>query len=114
MKARDDRPVSDTLAQWLDGQLRFAIAHKRLLRLMYDGRLRVVEPHDYGLLRGIARVLVYQRSKEGASVKDARGWRLLETSKITECAVMETSFSGTRAKSEQRHHAWDMLYARVT
>ncbi|HEV8394263.1 MAG TPA: hypothetical protein VGQ37_08310 [Vicinamibacterales bacterium] len=32
-----------------DRQLRFAIAHKRLIEVRYDGRLRVAEPHDYGV-----------------------------------------------------------------
>ena len=113
--ARDNTPrVSDTPAQSLDQQLRFAIAHKRLLRLTYDGGVRIAEPHDYGVQRGITRVLVYQRSKAGASGKDAVGWRLLDVTKISECAVMETSFSGTRARAEQRHHSWNTLYARVT
>jgi hypothetical protein len=114
MKARDHTPpVSDSSVPSLDQQVRFAIAHKRLLRFTYDGCVRIAEPHDYGIHREVARVLVYQRTKAGASGRDAIGWRLLDISKIADCAVMDAGFSGTRARSEQRHHAWDVLYARV-
>lgn len=97
----------------LDEQLRFAIAHKRLVQLNYRGRRRIAEPHDFGLQKGTTRLLIYQRSKSGGS-DDSRGWRLLDTSKISDCVVLEQFFSGSREQSHQRHHAWDVLYARVT
>jgi hypothetical protein len=97
----------------LDDQLRFAIAKKRLIQLSYEGSRRLGEPHDYGVQKGITRVLVYQLRKSAGSPRDAVGWRLLETVKISDCVVLEQEFPGTRARSDQRHHAWDVLYARV-
>jgi hypothetical protein len=115
MKTRDEtRPAQGTSLQSLDEQLRFAIAQKRLLQLSYQGRPRIAEPHDYGVQNGVPRLLIYQRYKMGGSGKDARVWRLLDTAKISNCVVLEESFSGTRAESTQRHHVWDVLYARVT
>ena len=38
-----------------DRQLRFAIAHRRLIEVRYGGRLRVAEPHDYGLKNGASQ-----------------------------------------------------------
>jgi hypothetical protein len=98
----------------LDGQLRFAITNKRLIRFTYQGAQRVAEPHDYGLRDGTDWVLVYQREKAGREDDTSRGWRSLETSKIQDCIVLDDSFSGTREKPDQQHLRWDVLYARVS
>lgn len=99
----------------LDRQLRFAIAQKRLIEVRYGSRLRVAEPHDYGVMNGTPKVLVYQlRASGGPPDSGARGWRLLDVEKISLCAVSETTFSGSRADSSQRHFSWDDLFARVT
>ena len=44
----------------LDETIRTAIAQKRLVRIRYDGRVRVAEPHDYGIRKGVERLLGYQ------------------------------------------------------
>jgi hypothetical protein len=114
MKTRNEPPpVSATPAPSLDEQLRFAIANTRLLRLSYDGAVRIAEPHDYGLHRGTTRLLAYQRSKAGAAGEDAVGWRLLDTTKISDCSVLQATFSGTRNRGQQHHYVWDALYVRV-
>jgi hypothetical protein len=97
----------------LDSQLRFAIAHKRLIRFSYDGVIRVAEPHDYGQRDGADKVLAYQRQKGGRKDQNVRGWRWLDASKIEHCTVLEDSFKGTREASDQQHHQWDVLFARV-
>jgi|SRR5215471_5327746 len=97
----------------LDTQLRFAIAHKRLLRFTYDGATRVAEPHDYGVRKGEDKLLAYQREKAGRKTPDARGWRWLDTAKIQDCSVLDDTFDGSRQEADQHHHHWDVLYARV-
>ena len=97
----------------LDGQLRFAIANKRLLRVTYESAVRVVEPHDYGVRDGVTKVLAFQRQKAGRKDQRVRGWRWLELSKVEDCIVLEDSFAGTREAAGQQHHHWDVLYARV-
>jgi hypothetical protein len=98
----------------LDRQLRFAIAHKRLIEVQYDGRLRVAEPHDYGVKNGSSKVLVYQLRTAGTPPDPrARGWRLLDLRKISICAVSDTTFAGSRADASQQHLEWDELFARV-
>ena len=37
-----------------------AIDQRRLLRLRYQGKDRIVEPHDYGVHNGIVKLLTYQ------------------------------------------------------
>jgi hypothetical protein len=98
------------VARW-DDELRFAIANKRLLKCTYDTRSRVAEPHDYGLLHGVAKLLAYQIRGGRPPVP---GWRLLEVSKIEELVVLEQTFRGSRGQAHQRHYPWDTLYARVT
>jgi hypothetical protein len=98
----------------LDRQLRFAIAHKRLIEVRYGGRRRLAEPHDYGMKNGSPKLLIYQlRSGGAAPGADARGWRLLDVGKISICAVSESTFAGSRADSSQQHFVWDEVFARV-
>jgi hypothetical protein len=99
----------------VDQQLRFAIAHKRLIQFSYAGARRVAEPHDYGIQSGVAKLLVYQRraSGRGAVRHRAKGWRLLEVSKIVECSILDEAFEGSRSEQHQHLRAWDVVYARV-
>lgn len=93
----------------VDHQLRFAIAHKRLIEFTYQGMWRVAEPHDYGIQHGTVRLLVYQaRSKPFQ-----RGWRMLDVAKIEQLKVLDREFSGTRREGHTHHYHWDILFARV-
>jgi putative ABC transport system permease protein len=102
----DDAPVP--------AKLRFAIAHKLLLGLEYNARLRVVEPHDFGAMNGTSKVFVYQLLVDGAVPGDrTQGWRLLDVAKIGTCKVLEQTFAGSRAEANQEHLRWDAVFARV-
>jgi hypothetical protein len=105
--------TDDSSAEALDEKVRFAIAERRLLQFDYGGCRRVVEPHDYGVIKDIRRLLVYQRSKVGSIGTQAIGWRLLDFPKIVRCVVLEARFAGTRESPEQQPYDWDVLYARV-
>jgi hypothetical protein len=99
----------------VDGQLRFAIAGKRLLEVSYKGSARLVEPHDYGVQNAKDRVLVFQRRViSGGPGRRPFGWRLFEVSLIERCVVTEETFKGSRGRPHQSHNVWDVLYARVT
>jgi hypothetical protein len=103
----DDAPVP--------AKLRFAIAHKRLLGLEYNAKLRVAEPHDFGAMNGTSKLLVFQLLVDGATAADdrAQGWRLLDVAKIGACQVLEQTFAGSRGGSHQQHMKWDAVFARV-
>lgn len=99
----------------LDAQLRFAIANKRLLRMVYNGKARVVEPHDYGRHNGQPRLLAYQLYEMAVSRQPrTKGWRLLDLAKSESCEVLSETFPGSRGDDHQRHYTWDELYARVS
>jgi hypothetical protein len=102
----DDAPVP--------AKLRFAIAHKRLLGLEYNARLRVVEPHDFGAMNGTSKLFVYQLLVDGAAAGNpGQGWRLLDVGKIGACKVLEQTFPGSRGDADQEHLRWDAVFARV-
>ena len=97
----------------VDARIRAAIVNKRLVEVGYKGCARVAEPHDYGKQKGIDRLLVYQLNADSSVGHDATGWRLLDVPKISSLRVLDTPFTGSRRKTGQHHHAWDVLYARV-
>ena len=98
----------------VDSPIRQAIAAKNLVEVRYKHQSRIVEPHDYGVQRGVEWLLVYQLRTTGDTAgKDAFGWRLFDVAKIESLVVLETTFKGSRGASHEEHHAWDVLYARV-
>ena len=106
--AKTSEPASS-----IDEQLRFAIAHKRLIQVTYDGHVRVLEPHDYGIQKKATRLLAYQvRGGSAHANTGGRGWKLLNISKIEACSVLDDRFPGSRA-SNQQHLVWDQVFARV-
>jgi hypothetical protein len=104
-----------TVEGTLDARIRFAIEHKRLLRIAYLDKRRVVEPHDYGVQKGQTRLFVYQRYQT-AQPKGPRteGWRMLDVPKCDSFEVLNDTFAGSRGADHQRHNDWDVLFARVS
>jgi len=89
-----------------DPRLLTAIQQKRLIELRYDGKVRVAEPHDYGMQKGQQKLLSYQ-------LEPVTNWRLFEIEKMSDLRVLERSFRGGRPTSSGQHHKWDRLFARV-
>ncbi len=97
-----------------DREFRLAIAGKHLIQLSYKGTLRVVEPHDYGVYKGVARLFVYQvRGASSTQGRAGRGWKLLDVEHIAGCVVLPETFPGSRGDYHQNHLDWDEVYARV-
>jgi predicted DNA binding CopG/RHH family protein len=87
----------------IDEQLRFAIANRRLIEVTYHGKLRVAEPHEYGLRKDTATLMIYQVSAAGVRQgKSSRGWRLLDISRIEAVRVRDETFPGDRDKSSSQ------------
>ena len=91
-----------------------AITDKCLVSFVYKaGRTRIVEPHDYGIQRGVERLLGFQISGESKS-GTPHGWKWFDVDGMRQLRVLERRFAGTRADSAQHHRTWDTLFARVT
>jgi len=96
----------------LDERIRCAILQKRLLEVRYKSAVRLAEPHDYGVIDGTERLLIFQLRGPGSG-KGAVGWRLLDVIKIETCLVMDQTFAGSRGQPYRQHYQWETLYARV-
>lgn len=95
----------------IDSAIRFAIEHRRLVRLTYHDVARLVEPHDYGVINGQAGLLAYQRQgRPGARPE----WRHFHLHDITNFTVLDEEFAGSRNQPGQAHKQWDELFCRVS
>jgi predicted DNA-binding transcriptional regulator YafY len=95
----------------MDKELRDAIARKQKLNFIYDGMLRIIEPHDYGIHKGAVKVLGFQVG--GKSRGDLPGWRLFIVSKMSDLDPIGGPFSGPRPVTGP-HIQWDELFASVS
>ena len=87
-----------------------AIQDKRLIRFRYKNKERIIEPHDYGVQKGIARLLSWQVG--GQSSSRLPGWRWFDVAEMKEVEVLNKSFPGNRNVSGE-HHRWDEVFIRV-
>lgn len=96
----------------IDQLLRTAIAGKRLIRLRYLDRERIVEPHDYGEHNGALKLLTYQVG--GTSNGPLPNWRWMDVERISDAQLLDQTFPGGRPTPSGKHHKWDKLFIRVS
>ena len=90
----------------------FAIKNKRLIMFQYHGCQRTAEPHDYGIVEGKRKLLIYQI--RGESKTKSMGWKLIKENDIHRLHVLEESFPGGRTVPSGKHKKWDQLFIRVS
>ena len=90
-----------------------AISERRLVTFILDGFRRIAEPHDYGIIDGVARLFFYQVGGESRSGRPV-GWRWGVLSRISELRILSDTFPGSRAAPSGRHVHWDTLIATVS
>ena len=88
-----------------------AIEHRRIIRLLYHGKDRVVEPHDHGILNGSVQLLGYQIA--GSSSRPLPNWILMKVHEMEALQMSEQTFPGGRPTSSGKHLRWDTLFIRV-
>jgi len=88
-----------------------AIEQKRLLRFRYKNRERIVEPHDYGIHKGLIKLFGYQVA--GSSSHKLPNWRWAEQDLISDLQLLDRTFPGGRPTKSGRHQKWDKLFIRV-
>jgi len=103
--------VSPELDPTIDPLLWSAIKRRRLLRLRYREKERIVEPHDYGIHHGIAKLFTYQVA--GESSQKLPNWRWMETDLISDVQMLDQTFPGGRVTKSGKHQRWDKLFIRV-
>jgi len=95
----------------VDELLRSAIRHRRIIRLRYGDRERILEPHDYGVQKGCPRLLAYQVG--GSSSGRLPNWRWIDVNRISDLQLLDRTFPGGRATPSGKHLKWDQLFIRV-
>jgi hypothetical protein len=95
----------------VDELLRTAIEHRRIIRLRYRDKDRIVEPHDYGIQNGSPKLLAYQIG--GSSSGKLPNWRWMDINMISGLQLLDRTFQGGRPTPSGKHHKWDQLYIRV-
>lgn len=88
-----------------------AIEQKRLLRFHHKNRERIVEPHDYGIHKGLIKLFGYQVG--GSSSQKLPNWRWAEQDLISDIQLLDRTFPGGRPTKSGKHHKWDKLFIRV-
>jgi hypothetical protein len=88
-----------------------AIERKLLLRFRYKNRERIVEPHDYGIHRGLMKLFGYQVA--GSSSQKLPNWRWAEQDLISDLQLLDRTFPGRRPTKSGKHQKWDKLFIRV-
>jgi hypothetical protein len=76
----------------LNSDLVLAIREKRLIEFVYKaGRIRIVEPHDYGIRGGVESLLGYQirgESRSGAP----HGWKQFDVDHMADVRYSSSGF----------------------
>jgi hypothetical protein len=88
-----------------------AIERSRMIRLIYHGKERILEPHDHGILKGSVQLLGYQTG--GDSSRPLPNWLLMKTDEIIDLELLDQTFPGGRPTSTGNHIRWDKLFIRV-
>ena len=94
-----------------DSLLWQAIERRRLIRLVYHGKERLVEPHDHGVLNSSLQLLGYQVA--GLSSRPLPNWILMKVDDMEDLHMLENTFAGGRPTASGRHLQWDILFIRV-
>jgi len=92
-------------------ELLTAIEHRRIIRLIYHRKKRIVEPHDHGILNGSVQLLGYQVG--GSSSRPLPNWILMKTNEITGLELLDQLFPAGRPTASGKHLHWDELFIRV-
>ena len=88
-----------------------AIEQKRLLRFVHKERERIVEPHDYGIHKGMVKLFGFQVG--GSSSAPLPNWRWAEQHLISDLQMLDKTFPGGRPTKTGKHQKWDKLFIRV-
>jgi hypothetical protein len=90
-----------------------AIRDRRLLRFRYDGRLRVVEPHVYGVTtRGRPALSAYQLG--GGSVSgESHGWKMFLVQEMDDVRIVPDRSFRPREDYNPDDPSFSGIYARV-
>jgi predicted DNA-binding transcriptional regulator YafY len=90
-----------------------AIRNRKLLRFSYDGYLRTVEPHCYGIDRKGTYLLRAYQIAGGSESGEFVGWKLFRQDEMVAITVTNDSFAGPRPDYKQGDRAIPNIIAEL-
>lgn len=89
-----------------------AIENQNVIEFYYEGELRVVEPHCYGVTTaGNEGLRAYQI--DGYSSSGKLGWKMFDLGKAEDVIITEDSFDGPRKGYKRGDKGMDEIYAQL-
>jgi hypothetical protein len=82
-----------------------------MMRVVYHGKERLIEPHDHGILNGSVQLLAWQVA--GSSSRPLPNWILMKADEMTDLTTLSGTFAGGRPTGSGRRTKWDNLFIRV-
>lgn len=90
-----------------------AIGHRQLLSFRYDGYIRIVEPHTYGIdKKGHETLRAYQISG-GSDSGESVGWKIFHVSDMRSLSVISESFPAPRLGYKRGDRAFATIRAQL-
>jgi hypothetical protein len=77
-----------------------AIKQRRMMRLLYHGKVHIIEPHDHGILNGSVQLLAWQVA--GASSRPLPNWLLMKVDEMVDLTMLTDTFPGGRPTGSGR------------
>lgn len=90
-----------------------AIQGHHLLAFTYDGFLRTVEPHTYGIDRKGHRALRAYQVGGGSESGEYVGWKLFHADEIRGLTVLSQKFEGPRPGYKRGDHAFASIQSQL-
>ncbi len=90
-----------------------AIRNRRVLKFMYHGHPRVMEPHAYGLSRKHNEVIRCYQTGGTSRSGTVPPWRLIEVSEIKSLVVTEEHFVGERIGYEKGDKGMSTIFCEL-
>lgn len=89
-----------------------AIRNQKVLNFHYDGELRIVEPHCYGITTaGNEGLRAYQTG--GYSSSGKFGWKMYDLQKAHDIKVNDEQFDGPRSGYQSGDKGMSKIYAEL-
>lgn len=94
-------------------QISSAINEKRYLTFVYDGYVRTVEPHTFGVdKKGHSALRAYQIAG-GSESGEYVGWKLFHVDQLGSIRILPEHFSGARPDYKRNDSAFSLIYAQL-
>lgn len=90
-----------------------AISNRHLLQLSYDGYMRIVEPHAYGVSSAQHEIMRVWQTGGGSASNEPTGWKLLRVDEIRTLTTLPQTFAGPRPGYRRGDRDMAVIYSQL-